>query len=240
MNSSKNYKSLKEILTTLNQSIDELEGGLLNVDQLEHLLQDARELHERIAILQYMSLLPKTETEKATDKKVEKVSVEPKKSLNFQFSFGESEPETAATNQTNLLDAIQEEEIPVPEVPVYEEPKAVVKEEIVAEAKEETPIESVNDKFSEQTDTVSLADKLGKKPISDLVKAIGLNQKFLFMNDLFEGENNHYKEAINNLNNFASYIEADEYINTLRARHNWESSSNTLKEFLDLVERRYS
>ena len=100
--------------------------------------------------------------------------------------------------------------------------------------------ESLNDKFSELAEKSSLADKLSKKPIEDLVKAIGLNQKFLFMNDLFEGENNYYKEAITNLNSFNSFIEADEYINTLRSRHGWETSNATVKEFVELVERRYS
>jgi hypothetical protein len=259
MNSSSNYKSIKEILNSLNQSIGALEGGELNVDQLEEVLQDARELHERIAILQYMSILPKEEDSKTpVEVVVEKVPSPAKKPMNFQFAFDDSEPITP-TNQINLLDAIQEEEVPmqatertiksesIPSPIEKADPveKTEVKEQQVVketlnEKLEDHQTESLNDKFSEQKEKVSLADRLGKKPIPDLVKAIGLNQKFLFMNDLFEGENNHYKEAINNLNNFASFIEADEYINTLRTRHNWESSSHTVKEFVELVERRYS
>ncbi len=249
MNSSSNYKSIKEILTSLNQSIDALEGGALNVEQLEGVLQDARELHERIAILQYMSILPKGEnTSTSVENNVDKDPAPVKKSMNFQFAFDDSEP-IVPTNQTSLLDAIQEEEIPeqnlkaeeniAPKPPV-DEVKAPDEEVTLNEKLEDQQKETLNDKFSEQTEKVSLAEKLGKKPIPDLVKAIGLNQKFLFMNDLFEGENNHYKEAINNLNNFASFIEADEYINTLRSRHNWEITSNTVKEFVELVERRYS
>lgn len=252
MNSSSNYKSIKEILNSLNLSIDALEGGALNVEQLEEVLQDARELHERIAILQYMSILPKEENTKTTvEINVEKVPSPAKKPMNFQFAFDESEP-IAPTNQTNLLDAIQEEEVPMPvsssktESESLPDPVSVETEnekqtsETLNKKLEDNQTESLNDKFSEQSEKVSLADRLSKKPIPDLVKAIGLNQKFLFMNDLFEGENNHYNEAINNLNNFASFIEADEYINTLKARHNWENTSNTVKEFVELIERRYS
>lgn len=261
MNSSSNYKSIKEILNSLNQSIDALEGGALNVEQLEEVLQDARELHERIAILQYMSILPKDESSKTpVEIKVEKVTSAAKKPLSFQFSFDESEPVLAPSNQTNLLDAIQEEEIPEqpisfskpatppietlkvdssPVLDVSEEEELVAKETL-NEKLEEQSKESLNDKFSEQTEKVSLAEKLGKKPIPDLVKAIGLNQKFLFMNDLFEGENNFYKEAISNLNNFSNFAEANEYIKALSARHNWEDSSSTVKEFVELVERRHS
>ena len=238
--SSSSYKNLKEILSSLNQSIDALESGKLNVDQLAEILEDAREFHERIAILQYLSNQPKQEKviqePVAPVVEVEKPAVAPIKPVNFKFAF-DDEP-IIANNQTNLLDAIQEEE--VPEVT----PAPVVKKEITPTASSVNEVnqeqESLNDKFAENVEKTSLADRLSKKPISDLVKAIGLNQKFLFMNDLFEGENNYYKEAITNLNTFASFIEADEYINTLKMRHNWDASSSTLKEFIELVERRYS
>lgn len=253
MNSSNNYKSIKEILNSLNLSIDALEGGALNVEQLEEVLQDARELHERIAILQYMSILPKEESSKSpVEVKIEKAPTESKKPLSFQFSFDESEPILTPTNQTNLLDAIQEEEVPEPIAPQAEINKVVepkfqpqkeeepVVEETVNQQLEEQQVESLNDKFSEQSEQLSLAEKLGKKPIPDLVKAIGLNQKFLFMNDLFEGENNHYKEALNMLNNFSDYSQANVYVETLRTKHSWDESSNTVKEFVELIQRRYS
>jgi hypothetical protein len=233
--SSSNYKNLKEILNSLSQSLDALESGKLSVEQLSEVLEDARELHERIAILQYLSNLPKKEEK--VEKAEEKVVTPPRKPMNFTFAFDE-EPVVVPTNQTNLLDAIEKELIP-------EEPKVEFKAEIdtpkeqIEEAAKQNS-ESLNDKFSELAEKSSLADKLSKKPIEDLVKAIGLNQKFLFMNDLFEGENNYYKEAITNLNSFNSFIEADEYINTLRSRHGWETSNATVKEFVELVERRYS
>ena len=48
----------------------------------------------------------------------------------------------------------------------------------------------------------TVADKLSRQPIKDLKSAIGLNQKFLFMNDLFEGENELFNNAINKINSF--------------------------------------
>ena len=241
--SSSNYKNLKEILNSLNQSIDTLENGMMNVDQLAEVLEDARELHERIAILQYLSNLPKEEKvvveNVAPVAEPEKPVVAPVKPMNFKFAFDE-EP-VIVSNQTNLLDAIQEEEIPEVKSEVFQREVPKEMEKPVTPINEVKPEqESLNDKFAETVEKTSLADKLSKKPISDLVKAIGLNQKFLFMNDLFEGENNYYKEAINNLNSFSSFIEADEYINNLKIRHNWDLGSSTLKEFVDLIERRYS
>lgn len=237
------YKSIAEIVKRLNEEIEKLENGEMSVEELEVVLNDVRALHERIAILQYLAVQSQPSTK------------EKSKSSTFSFGVDQSMLDSLRepTNQTNLLDAIEQEN--VPEKQLFEEPQEEeiqkVEEEIVMEetkvetvndkisqTKEET--KSVNDSFSSQNEVESLAQKLGKKPIEDLTKAIGLNQKFLFMNDLFEGENNLYNEAIKALNGFNSYFEADEYLNVLSSRHSWDSTSKSVKEFVDLVERRYS
>lgn len=239
------YKSIAEIVKRLNEEIEKLENGEMNVEELEGVLDDVRALHERIAILQYLAVQPQSG------------SLEKSKSSSFSFGVDQSMLDSLRepSNQTNLLDAIEQEN--VPEAQLFEQPEIEEKEEEQAEVEvvvEETKVETVNDKvnqtkeeaksvndsFSEQKEEESLAQRLGKKPIADLAGAIGLNQKFLFMNDLFEGENNLYKEAVKALNGFNSYFEADEYLNVLSSRHNWDSTSKTVKEFIDLVERRYS
>jgi hypothetical protein len=59
------------------------------------------------------------------------------------------------------------------------------------------------------------------------------------MNDLFDGENTLYKEAIAAINGFASYSEAEQLMNQLAQRHNWEMESTSVTKFMDLVERRF-
>ncbi len=243
------YKSITEIVKRLSEEIERLENGEMNVEELEGVLDDVRSLHERIAILQYLAIQP-----------------DPKKQAKpSSFSFGVDQNMLDSlrgpSNQTNLLDAIEQEgrpedivknvivkpvneEKPVEEKPVEEksakapEPEPEQPKTLAEQQKEEQ--KSINDTFSSQQESKSLADKLSKKPIGDLSEAIGLNQKFLFMNDLFAGENNLYKEAVNTLNNFSNFIEADEYINVLTSKHNWDKSSRSVKDFIELVERRYS
>ncbi|MCB9194738.1 MAG: hypothetical protein H6598_00755 [Flavobacteriales bacterium] len=238
------YKSIRNIIQNLSEKVERLESGSMSVEELESVLEDTRALHERIAILQYLSVQPVVNQSEETK-------------VQSSFSFGVDQNVLNAmrepTNQTNLLDAIEEEkkvdDVPVvshqlfPEetpVVVAQPVKEVEKEEQVSELSSTKEVQSINDKFSNQREVESLAQKLGKKPISNLTEAIGLNQKFLFMNDLFEGENNLYKEAINVLNNFRSFIEADEYLNVLRSKHNWDNTSSTVKSFVELIERRYS
>lgn len=234
------YKSIAEIVKRLSADIERLENGNMSVEELEGVLDDVRALHERIAILQYLAVQPQPQTKA--------------KAKTNSFSFGVDQNMLDSlrepTNQTNLLDAIEQENLPeedsndspiekneIKQEPIKEEP--VISEEKKAEVLKEEG-KSINDSFSNQQEVESLAQKLGKKPITDLSEAIGLNQKFLFMNDLFEGENNLYKEAIKTLNSFSSYFEADEYINVLSSRHSWDSTSRTVKDFIELVERRYS
>lgn len=230
------YKSIREIVNRLSVDIERLEDGSMNVEDLEIVLNDVRSLHERIAILQYLAVQPAQQAKEKT------------KSSSFSFGVDQNMLDSLRepSNQTNLLDAIEQTEEPKIEIeePVLEKISVDKSVKPIVEDKEEKkdPVEpkSINDTFSNHQERESLAQKLSKKPISDLTDAIGLNQKFLFMNDLFEGENNLYKEAISTLNNFKSYFEADEYIHVLSSRHNWDSTSKSVKDFIELVERRFS
>ncbi len=251
------YKNLNELITSLAINIKALENGKLSVYDLESLLNNARNVHERITVLHYLAI----------EREV-KVGGKEKKGIQFNFTSVEEPAETPA-NQTNLIDAIQvehhneavrksigtqaplfEEEIVKEEVQHQNivEPKSdSVKEPVVEIVKKEiTPTNevetkaSINDKFSGHAEKQTLADKLGQSPIEDLNKAIGLNQKFLFMNDLFEGENDKYKDALTTINNFATYMEADEYINnSLKHQFDWDEESVSVQKFINLVKRRF-
>jgi hypothetical protein len=163
------------------------------------------------------------------------------------FKINVAKP-TENTQQISILDMESEvkKEEPQPEISIA--PKMEVKEEIKAPVSVEVPLvqqnampSSLNEKLQQsQQQKTSLAEKLQKKPISDLKTAIGLNQKSLFMNDLFEGENAAYNEALNLLNNFSSMDDAKNYLLTLGTKYNWDLESDSVVQFTDLVERRYT
>jgi hypothetical protein len=267
------YKDIKTLISNLGVASQSLEKGELSVEDISTMLEEARELHERIAILQFQAGQPKVNAEKveiaeeiAEDLTISKTQ---KGELNFSFDFSskgkhenvQTEEEKERTNQTNLLDAIEEfpEDLKEEDEAVavqIKETKGPASEEVVeldfniaSDTKNEVTLNdkaqsnqssSINDKFADRAEQETLADRLSKSPIASLPAAIGLNQKFLFMNDLFEGENGLYNEAIQSLNNFTSFIDADEYVNTLAAEHNWDMTDKTSKDFVELVERRYS
>ncbi|MFO7924899.1 MAG: hypothetical protein R6U58_14530 [Bacteroidales bacterium] len=81
-----------------------------------------------------------------------------------------------------------------------------------------------------------LTSKMQSKPISDLKNSIGLNEKFLFIKELFRGRPDRYNECLDTLNNASSYEEALDYIKT---NYNWEEDNEVVEKFLSLVKRKH-
>ena len=95
-----------------------------------------------------------------------------------------------------------------------------------------------------------LADKLAKQPskrfgdhirtpIKDLRAAIGLNEKFQFINQLFGGDSGKYNAAVEQFNGFLNLESAHDFLNQTSVENNWENHAAAASAFVDLVERRY-
>jgi hypothetical protein len=144
---------------------------------------------------------------------------------------------------------IEEEETPVvyeiPEPEPYFEPiipVVEVKEEPVVHTEPEEVL-TINQKMSSQlSDKTSFkTDQLAIKPINDIKVAITLNDKLLYVKDLFNGYNLAYSEAIEILNRFESFEEAARFLKTnYVTKNNWESKPETTEKFYALLKRRYA
>jgi len=98
---------------------------------------------------------------------------------------------------------------------------------------------SINDKlFGAHTDK-SIAAKLQKNPIKDLKAAIGINEKFKFINELFEGNLQKYNDGITKLNAFKNSDEATGFLSSLKSEFLWDENTEAFQELNDLVLRRY-
>lgn len=83
----------------------------------------------------------------------------------------------------------------------------------------------------------NLSTRMQSRPINDLAKAIGLNDKFLFIRELFNGDKEKYHEAIQIINEMPTYEEAENYI---RERFDWDEEQPEVEKFMDLVRRKFS
>lgn len=99
--------------------------------------------------------------------------------------------------------------------------------------------ESLNEKLREEKTEVATA--LQGTPVRDLRKAIGINDRFLFVNELFRGDENMYERSIKTINAFTIYAEAEYWIQReLKVKLSWPDNSDTVKLFDQLIKRRFS
>jgi hypothetical protein len=99
---------------------------------------------------------------------------------------------------------------------------------------------SLNDKLSKQVADVSLLSKLRKKPVEDLVKSIGINERYLFTKELFKGNSEAFMQHVRAINTVNTYEEAQHYIEKeVIPNFNWDVNNPAVNEFLDLVQRRF-
>lgn len=76
--------------------------------------------------------------------------------------------------------------------------------------------------------------------ITDLKSAISLNDKLLFIKDLFNGYSLAYSEAIELLNRYDSMEEADEFLKSNYAvKNQWVSKQETVDKLYAILQRRY-
>ncbi len=91
----------------------------------------------------------------------------------------------------------------------------------------------------EHTEDHSLAARLQRKPVSDLMTAIGINDKFLLLNELFNGSMEKYNKSIRALNSFSTLLGARTYMSELQIEFQWDCESEAYKKLNDLIERRF-
>jgi hypothetical protein len=97
---------------------------------------------------------------------------------------------------------------------------------------------SVNDRLKEAK--TELSEKLNEVSIKDLKKAIGVNDRFLFINELFRGDEAMYERSIKTINSFSIFPEAEYWIRReLKVKLGWSDSNETVKQFDQLVKRRF-
>ena len=85
----------------------------------------------------------------------------------------------------------------------------------------------------------SLAAKLQQTPGRDLKSVIGINDKFLFVNELFGGSMEKYNKSIENLNDLKTLNGAMIYLNELKIELQWNSSNEAYQKLKDLISRKF-
>ncbi len=98
---------------------------------------------------------------------------------------------------------------------------------------------SLNDKLKEHKEEIG--QKLTGHPIKDLKRAIGVNDRYVFISELFRGDEVMYERSLKTINGFRIYAEAEYWIEReLKVKLGWLDNNEASKQFYHLVKRRFS
>ena len=124
---------------------------------------------------------------------------------------------------------------PMIEIPTLALKRQEVNETIAAQQ------ESLNDKLKGAAPKKEVAHNIKDGPVKDLRKAIGINDQYLFINELFRGDQIMYDRSIKTINSFNIYGEAEFWIKReLKLKLGWNEGTETVQLFDELVKRRFS
>jgi hypothetical protein len=89
--------------------------------------------------------------------------------------------------------------------------------------------------------TSSLAESQTNKPIQSLKESISINQRYGFINELFNGENQDYHATIKKLDEFAEADDAKNYLlKEVAVRYDWAKKEEHVNKLLKLIDRKFT
>lgn len=124
-----------------------------------------------------------------------------------------------------------------PEIEVLPEPAAhlPLADQVLAEVPP-----SRNDLMANRTEQ-NLAAKFSQEPLQDLKRSISLNEKLVFVKDLFSGYSLAYQEALDQLERLNDFESASNYLNSHYVeQYKWAEKSATAEKFYELLRRRFT
>lgn len=116
-----------------------------------------------------------------------------------------------------------------------------VPEKVIPKESVNKPL-TLNEMLSAKLNKTSFAPKhaQGSKKVDDLKAAISINDKMVFIKELFNGYNLAYSEAIEILNRFDNHEAADNFLQKNYAiKNDWESKQNTVNRFYEYLGKKF-
>ncbi|MEO1654555.1 MAG: hypothetical protein AAFU64_13500, partial [Bacteroidota bacterium] len=122
---------------------------------------------------------------------------------------------------------------------VDESPTVYIEQQ--AEAKEVDNPKMLHDLLKKESEKPNLAESFQQSKIANLRSAMSLNQKFSFINQLFQGDSLAFNDAITKIEHCQSFKEARDMINQSYAlKYNWDFEQAEIQNFMELLLRRFN
>ncbi len=155
-------------------------------------------------------------------------------------SADEVEVNSEANTEINTEEEDTEEEdedVHIKEVVISERTIAVPSDQV----RDENPKPTVNDLLSKTIQQRTVSSQFNSRQTKDLKGMISLNDKLLFVRDLFNGYSLAYSEAIELVNRFDNFEAADNFLKQNYAvKNNWSLKQDVADKFYEILNRRFS
>ena len=193
-----------------------------------------------------------------TAKVEEKTTPEPESIIENQDDFEEEKDKDLESHQEEELkvearesssqnkeeeefqDAINEGSIAQKEESMIKEQPSTSLDEVLQsnERDSDDKTASFYERFSKAYKAAA-GDRLGTSKINSLKGAIGLNDRMLFINELFNGDSNAFNETIEKMDQLENNEIALRKLSEIAAKENWNKEDASVDEFAHLITRRY-
>lgn len=102
-------------------------------------------------------------------------------------------------------------------------------------------VPTINDLISARLNPSAMGKQFTQQPVTDLKSIINLNDKLLFIKELFNGYSLAYSEAIELLNRFDRLESADNFLKVNYAsKNNWKEKQSAVDKFYEILNRRFA
>lgn len=230
------YKHTIDILSENIKELDEIVSGFKALERIPELdldlvLDRTRNLYE------ILLLLKKSVKVNGTENMASQSKTESEQSSEDELPSKEEKPEIESDDKSDIIE--------LETAPADESTPGAEDSDESREQPDEVP-KILSDRFKKQTTLLNeditqtkpaynLSSRLQTKPITNIQNAIGLNDKFLFINELFDGDADKYNVTIETLNNATHFNEA---YNFLVENFQWDMDSELVQKILDLIRRK--
>ncbi len=175
---------------------------------------------------------PLTEEEIEVIEKKTQLKVQPENS---------TEPETDESSESEQEEEIQSEDDQTPVFGIFEpNTEQEPLNQITEPAPEEQPL-PIHEILAAQASQSTVSSQFTQRQVKDLKSLINLNDKLVFVRDLFNGYSLAYSEAIEILNRFESFESADNFLKqNYSSKNNWAEKQNIADKFYEILNQRFS
>lgn len=129
---------------------------------------------------------------------------------------------------------LEKQEVILPEEPIEKIDHVNINEQFAEET------QTLNDQFDNESKPVTVSEKMETEKVSELHSSISVNQRYMFLSDLFDNDVNEYNNAIDSIEKCESFDESVEHLmQNYSRKYQWDMASDEVKELLKVIFKKF-